>query len=71
MISKVVFSDFRADSHFGNLSLFCILHFHPAYAIMPVGKEIIICLARTKMKPPVLQYRGLLLFFRADKKLLG
>ena len=38
------------------------------------GKELdgIICVeARTKMKPPVLQYRGLLLFFRADKKLLG
>ena len=39
MISKVVFSDFRAHSHFENLSLFCILHFHFAYAIMPVGKK--------------------------------
>ena len=39
MISKVVFSDFRAHSHFENLSLFCILHFHFAYAIMPVGEK--------------------------------
>ena len=26
-----------------------------AYAIMPIGKEIIICMARTKTKPPVPQ----------------
>ena len=38
-ISKIVISDFRAHSHFGNLSLFCILHFHFAYAIMPVGEK--------------------------------